>query len=343
MSIAVVCPSCSAKLNAPDAAAGKRVKCPKCQNTILVPEILPEAEPFEVVEDEPPPVKAPTRVRADVSDEDDDDRDQKPRKKLAKAQRNEEDEDDDRPRKKSAASNANLIRNIIGVAVLIPLLGVAGYIFYDRFKGDNEKKTTKAPSEPTPSNPPAIIPLPGEQGGPIPAGGPPVMPPAPPGKFQPIGTPGQPTTLTSPSGFKITFPGRYLIDQPRQSIQDEIGYPIRMYVGEPAGQSLQLFAAAAVELPADATADEKKKAYDSVIRTLLEQDGNKVEIVSRQNVMAGGRTWEEIKVRERKKMIGTTRLLQTDTGIFLLLVLDDGEAERTDAAKKFFDSFELTK
>lgn len=343
MSIAVVCPSCSAKLNAPDAAAGKRVKCPKCQNTMLVAEILPEAEPFEVVEDEPPPAKAPTRVKADVSDDDDDDdRDQKPRKKLAKAQRN-EDEDDDRPRKKSAAGNANLIRNIIGVAVLIPLLGVAGYIFYDRFKGDKEEKTTKAPSDPTPPTPQPIIPLPGEQGGPIPAGGPPVMPPAPPGKGQPIGTPGQPTTLTSPSGFKVTFPGRYVIDQPRQSIRDEIGYPIRMYVGEPTGQTLQLFAAAVVELPADATADEKKKAYDSVIRTLLEQDGNKVEIVSRQNVMAGGRTWEEIKVRERKKMIGTTRLLQTDTGIFLLLVLDDGAAERTDAAKKFFDSFELTK
>jgi TM2 domain-containing membrane protein YozV len=33
----VVCPSCSAALNAPDSAAGKRVKCPKCTSTIEVP------------------------------------------------------------------------------------------------------------------------------------------------------------------------------------------------------------------------------------------------------------------------------------------------------------------
>jgi TM2 domain-containing membrane protein YozV len=33
----VVCPSCSAALTAPDSAAGKRVKCPKCTSTIEVP------------------------------------------------------------------------------------------------------------------------------------------------------------------------------------------------------------------------------------------------------------------------------------------------------------------
>jgi hypothetical protein len=37
MSVAVSCPSCSAKLQAPDAAAGRRVKCPKCQTPIPVP------------------------------------------------------------------------------------------------------------------------------------------------------------------------------------------------------------------------------------------------------------------------------------------------------------------
>ncbi|MDY3563562.1 zinc-ribbon domain-containing protein [Gemmata sp. JC673] len=49
MSIPVSCPNCSAKLNAPAAAAGKRVKCPKCQTACSVP---PSA--FEVVNDAPP-------------------------------------------------------------------------------------------------------------------------------------------------------------------------------------------------------------------------------------------------------------------------------------------------
>lgn len=45
MPIQVIC-SCGKKLNAPDTLAGKRAKCPACQNQILIP------EPLEVIEDE---------------------------------------------------------------------------------------------------------------------------------------------------------------------------------------------------------------------------------------------------------------------------------------------------
>ena len=58
MSIAVVCPNCSAKLNAPDGAAGKKVKCPKCQTAMLVPEALP-ADPSLKWWSEPQPAKKP--------------------------------------------------------------------------------------------------------------------------------------------------------------------------------------------------------------------------------------------------------------------------------------------
>src|SRR5262245_29908811 len=51
MPIALTCPSCSARLNAPDTAAGKRIKCPKCQAVCPVP---PAAPAFEVVEDAAP-------------------------------------------------------------------------------------------------------------------------------------------------------------------------------------------------------------------------------------------------------------------------------------------------
>lgn len=36
MSIAVACPTCGSKLNAPDNLLGKKVKCPKCAGSILV-------------------------------------------------------------------------------------------------------------------------------------------------------------------------------------------------------------------------------------------------------------------------------------------------------------------
>jgi TM2 domain-containing membrane protein YozV len=54
----VVCPSCSAALNAPDSAVGKRVKCPKCTSTIEVPAAELPAVLEEDFTDEAPPVSA---------------------------------------------------------------------------------------------------------------------------------------------------------------------------------------------------------------------------------------------------------------------------------------------
>ena len=83
MSIAVVCSHCSAKLNAPDSAAGKKVKCPKCQSVITVPEAL--APEFEVVEDEPQAPKKPKAVVKAAVELDDDD--EPPRKKAPRSRR----------------------------------------------------------------------------------------------------------------------------------------------------------------------------------------------------------------------------------------------------------------
>jgi hypothetical protein len=97
MPILVACPGCSTKLNAPDAAAGKRVKCPKPQCGMIVPVPAPAAaDPgFEVVEDEPapPPPKPKTKPLIAVVEADDDDR---PRSRR----RRDENEEDDRPRKR---------------------------------------------------------------------------------------------------------------------------------------------------------------------------------------------------------------------------------------------------
>ena len=56
MPIPVVCAACQTKLVAPDAAAGKKVKCKNCQAVIPVPE--PEESDFEFVDTAPKPVAA---------------------------------------------------------------------------------------------------------------------------------------------------------------------------------------------------------------------------------------------------------------------------------------------
>lgn len=54
MPIAVVCPSCNNKLNAPDNAIGKRVKCPKCLNPFTVSAEGPATKSSPII-----PSKAP--------------------------------------------------------------------------------------------------------------------------------------------------------------------------------------------------------------------------------------------------------------------------------------------
>ena len=189
MPVSVVCPGCSAKLNAPDAAAGKRVKCPKCQQPIAVPAAVAD---FEVVEAEPaPPPKKPApkpaakpQVKTDVV-LDDDEEDEKPAKKRAKAVVEEDDEDerprkkkkadedeDEQPKKKRKAAAAEsdededgekpkkkkkkrkadeeggrLVRNIVGGVVLVILLGVVGFVYYDKFGKKDKDETAAAPKD----------------------------------------------------------------------------------------------------------------------------------------------------------------------------------------------------
>lgn len=103
MPIVVTCPGCPTKLSAPDTAAGKQVRCPKCGAAAPVPSA---DEP--VVDATPAPKTKPRPVDDDDDfdrpkkksrrDDDDDDADERPRKKARR--RDDDDDDDDRPRKK---------------------------------------------------------------------------------------------------------------------------------------------------------------------------------------------------------------------------------------------------
>ncbi|MBA4066707.1 MAG: hypothetical protein C0501_23975 [Isosphaera sp.] len=96
MPILVVCPGCGAKMNAPDSAAGRKVRCPKpdCKSVVTVPAVAPAAPPPPApAERDPDPFSGlggdDARPRG-RSRRDDDDRDDRPRGRR--------DEDDDRPR-----------------------------------------------------------------------------------------------------------------------------------------------------------------------------------------------------------------------------------------------------
>jgi hypothetical protein len=96
---------------------------------VVVPTPKAEAPAFEVVEDEPPAKPSPRPKARAVADDDD-----RPRKRRAAVEY--DDEDDERPRKskkKAAADNSMMTRNIIGGVVLLALLGVAGWVYYDKF------------------------------------------------------------------------------------------------------------------------------------------------------------------------------------------------------------------
>lgn len=141
----VACPNCSTRMTAPDSAAGKKVRCPKCQAAVPIPagdefevvdEPAPPPKPAKkkpvVVEDDEPPRKKRSRDEADEDnrprnkrrrDEDDEDEDDRPRKKR----RRDDDDEDDEPRQ-----GVSLARNIIMGVVLLVLVAVAGYIFYTK-------------------------------------------------------------------------------------------------------------------------------------------------------------------------------------------------------------------
>ena len=181
MSILVVCPGCSSKLNAPDTAAGKKVKCPKCQGAVPVP--APEATAFEVVEPKPAappeserPTRAASRPTAKAADDEDrprkrrrdededEDEDERPRGK-----RRDEDEDD-RPRKKGKkvpkAGGVPPVLLFGGIAAAVLAVGFAVYWFGFR---DGSGDSTASPG---PGPAPGGTPGPGGVQ-PVPQSGPP--------------------------------------------------------------------------------------------------------------------------------------------------------------------------
>ncbi|HJZ56426.1 MAG TPA: hypothetical protein VKE74_15785, partial [Gemmataceae bacterium] len=153
MPIPVLCPDCSSRLNAPDAAAGKNVKCPKCGTLMTIPAPQP-ADGGEVVEADlaPEPVgpkkpapasRKPAPVKADVTEDDDDDR---PRKKAR-----------DKKGKKSGVPPAVLIGGVVACVLLLGGAAFAVYWFALRDRGGETPNANTADAKGGPGGRKATI------------------------------------------------------------------------------------------------------------------------------------------------------------------------------------------
>jgi len=111
MPISASCPSCGAKINAPDNLAGRSVKCPKCANPFTVPAAGAAADAIQATPAAPAYVAPPTpprRPAREARDEDADWDDDRAR------------DDYDRGRAPAAGSN--------GLAIAGMVLGIVGFV-----------------------------------------------------------------------------------------------------------------------------------------------------------------------------------------------------------------------
>src|SRR5262245_573771 len=132
MPIIISCPGCPTKLSAPDGAAGKHVRCPKCGAITPVPAFIPVEEvpvveaaiapqkpkpkPFKADEDEEPPRKKKPQ----------EDEEERPRKKKRRAYDDDDDYEHDHPRRKSrrAAGGGSGMIIVITLGGLLLLGGI---------------------------------------------------------------------------------------------------------------------------------------------------------------------------------------------------------------------------
>src|SRR5262245_30573282 len=157
MPFSIVCPECDARLQVPDALAGKRIKCKKCGGSFVVRR---GADRDDGEEDERPTRAAAPKARRRADEEED-----RPARPSANARRRDEDDrDEDRPRrrsrdendeddeprrrskkgKKKAAGSPAVLFALLGVGALVVIGGgIAAYVL---LVGDKKPDGTGGPA-----------------------------------------------------------------------------------------------------------------------------------------------------------------------------------------------------
>lgn len=148
MPISLTCPSCDRGLKVKDELAGRKIKCPKCSEVIVVPA------------DEEAVAAGKSKIKARATEDDD----ERPRSK--KVEREEEDdeqeEEEERPRKKKKKKKkgAGVLRYVIGGVVLAALIVVLVIILMNKNKPVEKKEEPVAQQPQEPDEPEEAKPLP---------------------------------------------------------------------------------------------------------------------------------------------------------------------------------------
>lgn len=370
MPIPVQCPKCSARLNAPDAAAGKKVKCRNCQAVLVVPKAA-ESSDFEVVEDDPPkkpqdapavPAKSSAKPARDKDEEEEQEQEEqeekeekgaRPRKKAPARAADEDDKDDEdkddkdkdeKPRKKQKQKKKKEQRKspalLIGVAVLGVLLlaGGAVGIWYatrspDKPSGGASNNPPNSPNpQPVTPNPPGNNP-PGNN---PPKNNPPVEQPAtvPPADwvvYQPAG-----------AGFKSRIPpGKSSGDiiAGRLAFIEEVGK------GKIVGDAYYLTALDGVSFAARIlhfAPDTPQATREEILETYVQRIAEPWQ----KNMPTVKITWMGRDAKERysktNNIYDSQRWFTTDTSAYVVNVEATTQKDLDRCRGPFFNSFEMT-
>jgi len=312
MPIIVACPKCATNLSAPDAAAGKMVKCPKpgCGAVTPVPAFL-AAEEVAVVDAEAAPKPRPVRARADDDEDDrprskrrrqDDDEDDRPRGRRRRPDDDDEDDDDferPRPRRRKSGWGAGAIVAVV-LGGLVVLLGV-GFGIYALVGGGKARV------------PPGWVEFTSEQ-----------------------------------DSFKAYFPekvrprpgpGRLLIPDVES---------VTEYAVTPKGRTRDLVGVIVLKFDPGLSPERRDYALQSIREQVVERAYSKVS--SPRPVKWAGRSAQEFIVEDvldnpgGRTGGGLIRLVATDTRIYIGLIgsLHGGRLGR-DEENGFFDNFEILK
>lgn len=333
MSIAVLCPTCQARVSAPDSAAGKTVKCPKCKQPMVIPGGPAESaggSPFDFTAPAPPPPpsrpvatggRKPPRPAAEQPMDLDDDEPAPPRKPgRGPARRRDEDEDDDRPRGRGRkpAKGGPPLGLIIGIAAVVGLLVIGGASLgvYYAFFSKSDDGTADAGG--------------GGGGG---GGGSASSKAAVPSGWKEF-------TATA-DGFKAYFPA-----EPRSRPDTGPGdLRVKATIYMAANPQSKQIAVAAVFKLSDIPAAERDGIVDRVIRESAKEDGGKE--VSRRSATLGGRPATEVvmempsagKGDERPQLVA--RVMKTESRVYMVGVGGMAGKVPDDVVKGFFDNFEM--
>jgi len=343
MPIPVVCQSCGAKLVAPDAAAGNKVKCKNCQAVIAVPVPAAEEESdFEFVDPAtlaPPkpvaaavPVKPKAKPAVIVEDYDDEDDAPKSKKKSKAALVDDEDDDaprtskkavvaeddeDDTPRKgkkgkagkKAAKKKVNpliLVLGGVGALFAVAFLGVMIWYVAVREK-DGTAATTKTAADGGLGSIPPKDPLAG-------------------------------WTKHEKPGYTVHF--KDSVGPAKAQSGTQQGVKVEgLSAGEGPG-SKNGFLMVTTEFPPNIFAvaiQNPRKSLEGGING-MKRDG---KVLSEKDITVDGNPGREVRMQQKDGSEGIMRLVLAHNRLYIFGVIEPGITESSETYKTFFDNVKL--